>query len=87
MNISEQSLKGIVFIINGCQLLTSFQRVFKEPVKVFHLQILANQLRAALVVEIINNSFCKSSNKFGCVIKQEILLKETGYGQPKISNI
>ena len=45
LNISEQSLEGIVSTINGFKLLTTSQRVFEEPVKVVHLQILANQLR------------------------------------------
>ena len=58
-NISEQSLEDIVFIINGCKLLTIFQRVFKEPIKVVHLQELAKQPRFNGVVEteMISNSF------------------------------
>ena len=59
LNISEQSLEGVVFIINSCKLLTIFQRGFKKPIKVDHIQELANQSRfnGVLEIEMINNSF------------------------------
>ena len=43
-NIPKKSLEGVVFIINGCKLLTILQRVFTELNKV-HVQELANQSR------------------------------------------
>ena len=80
-NISEQSLEFMVFIINGCKLLT-----FKEPIKVVHLQILVNQLRlsSTLVVEIINNSFCESSKKYWSRDKaRNILIEKSNMGSEK----
>ena len=40
----------------------------KEPIKVAHLQKLANQsmLNGALVIEMVNNSFSESKKNFGC---------------------
>ena len=42
-----------------------------EPIKVAHLQKLANQslLNGALVMEIINNSFSESKKNFSRLIK------------------
>ena len=44
-----------------------------EPIKVTHLQKLANQslLNSALVMEIINNSFSESQKNFSRLIKQK----------------
>ena len=43
-----------------------------EPIKVAHLQKLANQsmLNGALVVEMVNNSFSESKKSFGRLIKR-----------------
>ena len=43
-----------------------------EPIKVAHLQKLVNQsmLNGALTIEMVNNSFSESKNKFVCLIKQ-----------------
>ena len=43
-----------------------------EPIKVTHLQKLANQSMAngALVMEMVNNSFSESKKNFGRLIKQ-----------------
>ena len=43
-----------------------------EPIKVAHLQKLANQsvLNGALVMEIVNNSFSKSKKNFSRLIKR-----------------
>ena len=40
-----------------------------EPIKVAHLQNLANQsmLKGALVIEMVNNSFSESKKNFGCL--------------------
>ena len=42
-----------------------------EPIKVAHLQKLANQslLNSALVMEIVNNSFSESKKNFSRLIK------------------
>ena len=73
-NISEELLEGIVFIINGCELLAIFHRLFKEPVKIDHLQKFVNQSRfnKALVIEIINTFFSESNKKFSRVLKRKI---------------
>ena len=44
-----------------------------EPIKVAHLQKLANQslLNGALVMEMVNNSFSESKKNFGCLIKRQ----------------
>ena len=44
-----------------------------EPIKVAHLQKLANQsmLNGAFVIEMVNNSFSKSTKNFGRLIKRE----------------
>ena len=44
-----------------------------KPIKVGHLQKLANQsmLNGALVIEMVNNSFRKSKKNVSCLIKQE----------------
>ena len=44
-----------------------------EPIKVAHLQKLANQslLNDALVMEMVNNSFTESKKNFGRLIKRE----------------
>ena len=44
-----------------------------EPVKVAHLQKLANQslLNGALVMEIANNSFCESKKNLSRLIKRK----------------
>ena len=44
-----------------------------EPIKVVHLQKLANQslLNGALVMEIVNNSFSESKKNFSRLIKCE----------------
>ena len=44
-----------------------------EPIKVAHLQRLANQsmLNGALVIKMVNNSFSESKKTFGRLIKQE----------------
>ena len=43
-----------------------------EPIKVAHFQKLANQsiLNGALVIEMVNNSFIESNNKFGRLRKR-----------------
>ena len=43
-----------------------------EPIKVAHLQKLANQpmLNGALVIEIVSNSFSESKKNFGCLRKR-----------------
>ena len=45
-----------------------------EPVKVAHLQKLANQsiLNDALVTEMVNNSFSESKKNFGRLVKREM---------------
>ena len=45
----------------------------KEPIKVAHLQKLANQsmLKGALVIEMVNNTFSESKETFGRLIKRE----------------
>ena len=51
-----------------------------KPIKVIHLQKLANQsmLNSALVIEIVNKSFSGSKKNFGRLIKLgTFLLKET----------
>ena len=42
-----------------------------QPIKVIHLQKLANQsiLNGALVIEIVSNSFSESKKNFGILIK------------------
>ena len=44
-----------------------------EPIKVAHLEKLANQslLNGALVMEMVNNSFSESKKNFGCLIKRK----------------
>ena len=44
----------------------------KEPIKVAHLQKLANQsmLNGAFVIEMVNNSFKENKKNFGRLIKQ-----------------
>ena len=44
-----------------------------EPIKVVHLQKLANQslLNGALVMEMVNNSFSESKKNFGRLIKRK----------------
>ena len=44
----------------------------KEPIKVAHLQKLANQsmLNGALVIEMVNNSLRESKKNFGRLIKR-----------------
>ena len=57
-------------------LFTKYQIMFmlnsNEPIKVAHLQKLANQsmLNVALVIETVNNSFSESKTNFGRLIKQ-----------------
>ena len=48
-----------------------------EPIKLAHLQKLANQymLNGALMVEIVNNSFCESKKNFGVLTKVRNELK------------
>ena len=43
-----------------------------EPIKVAHLQNLANQsmLKGALVIEMVNNSFSESKKNFGRLRKR-----------------
>ena len=43
-----------------------------KPIKVAHLQKLANQsmFNGALVIEMVNNSFSESKKNFGCLIKR-----------------
>ena len=45
-----------------------------EPVKVAHLQKLANQsiLNGVLVIEMVNNSFSESKKNFGRLVKREM---------------
>ena len=47
-----------------------------EPIKVVHLQKLANQsiLNDALVIEMLNNSFSESKKNFGRLIKPETFI-------------
>ena len=61
LKISEASFEDIVFIINGCKLSTMFQ-----PIKVAHIHELTNQplFNDALVIEVINSSFCERNRKF-----------------------
>ena len=44
-----------------------------EPIKVAHLQKLANQslLNGTLVMEMVNNSFSESKKNFGRLIKRK----------------
>ena len=44
-----------------------------EPIKVAHLQKLANQsvLNGALVIEMVNNYFSESKKNCGCLISEE----------------
>ena len=44
-----------------------------EPIKVAHLEKLANQslLNGELVMEMVNNSFSESKKNFGCLIKRK----------------
>ena len=44
-----------------------------EPIKVAHLQKLANQslLNGALVMEMVNNSFSESKKTFGRLMKRK----------------
>ena len=44
-----------------------------KPIKVAHLQKLANQslLNGALVMEMVNNSFSESKKNFGHLIKRK----------------
>ena len=44
-----------------------------EPIRVAHLQKLANQslLNDALVIEMVNNSFSESKKNFGRLIKRK----------------
>ena len=46
-----------------------------EPIKVAHLQKLANQsmLNGALVIEMVNNSFSESKKSFGHLIKRRMI--------------
>ena len=72
-------------------LFTKYQIMFmlnsNEPIKVAHLQKLANQsmLNVALMIETVNNSFSESKKNFGRLIKQGALAskkkKKTRYGQ------
>ena len=43
-----------------------------KPIKVAHLQKLANQsmLDGAFVIGMVNNFFSESENSFGCLIKR-----------------
>ena len=45
-----------------------------EPIKVAHLQKLANQSiqNGALVIEMVNNSFSESKKNFGRLVKREM---------------
>ena len=60
-------------------LFTRYQIMFmlnsNEPIKVAHLQKLANQsmLNVALMIETVNNSFSESKKNFGRLIKQGAL--------------
>ena len=49
-----------------------FKLVSNEPIKVAHLQILANQLmlNATCVIEMANNSFSEIKKNFGRLIKR-----------------
>ena len=44
-----------------------------EPIKVAHLQKLANQslLNGGFVMEIVNNSFSERKKNFSCLIKRK----------------
>ena len=57
----------------------------KEPIKVAHLQKLANQsiLNGALVIKMVYNSFNESKKNFGRLIKARNVLieKKLRYGQ------
>ena len=57
-----------------------------EPIKVIHLQNLANQsiLNGALVIEIVSNSFSESKKNFGRLIKLGNWKKTLRYGIKKI---
>lgn len=70
--ISKQSLQSFAFVINDCRLFIIFQSVFKEPIKLVHLQELTNQWKfnGALALPKINNSFCES-NKKSCRITKK----------------
>ena len=54
-----------------------------EPIKVDHLQKLANQLMLSgvLVIEMVNNSFSESKKNFGSCDKRNVLIKKWRYGQ------
>ena len=50
----------------------TFMFNLNEPIKVSHLQKLANQsmLNGALAIEMVNNYFSESKKNFGRLIKQ-----------------
>ena len=43
-----------------------------KPIKVAHIQKLAKQsiLNGSIVIEMLNNTFCESKNKFGSLINR-----------------
>ena len=59
-----------------------------EPIKVAHLQKLANQsmLNGALVVEMVNNSLSESRKNFDKTFDKarNVLIENNRYGQRKI---
>ena len=84
LTISKCSLIASKF--TGClQLLHCFEHaehfhishftymvILNEPIKIAHLQKLANQsmVNGALVIEMINNSFSESKKNFGSLMKR-----------------
>ena len=66
----------VLIITDYCyKLLTFYMFMFNssEPIRVTHLQKLANQslLNGALVMEIVNNSFSESKKNFSRLIKRK----------------
>ena len=55
-----------------------FMVISNEPIKIAHLQKLANQsmVNGALVIEMINNSFSESKKNFGSLMKRNVLIEK-----------
>ena len=62
-HLGRLSLNYVMFMSNS-----------NNPIKVAHLQKLANQLmlNGALVIEMVNNSFSEYKKNFGRFIKREL---------------
>ena len=62
-HLGRLSLNYVMFMLNS-----------NDPIKIAHLQKLANQLmlNGALVIEMVNNSFSENKKNFGRFIKREL---------------